>query len=173
MLAWALGHWLEVAPLGRLRLTLEALAIGLAATLPMLLGLAWILGTDWTPARRLVALVVEQLGPLLSSRSTWELAFLAVLAGVAEEVLFRGVLQAALARPLPDGWALLVASAIFGLAHFASPTYAVMAGVVGLYLGGLFLLQGNLLVPVVAHAAYDFVALVYVARSFRASAPQA
>lgn len=171
MLAWALARWLEVEPLERVHLTLETLAIGLAATLPMLLALAWILGTDWPPARRLVTLVAEQLGPLLSRRSTLELALLAVLAGVAEEVLFRGVLQTWLARSLSDGGGLLVASAIFGLAHFASPAYAVLAGVVGLYLGGLFLLQGNLLAPIVAHAAYDFVALTYLARSSRASVP--
>jgi hypothetical protein len=117
--------------------------------------------------RRLVALVVEQLGPLLAPRSPVELALLAALAGLAEEVLFRGVVQAGLARVLPEGAALLAASAAFGLAHFITPTYALLAGLAGLYLGGLFLLQGSLLAPIVAHAIYDAVALNYVARLYR------
>jgi len=43
--------------------------------------------------------------------------------------------------------------------------YALLAGVVGLYLGGLYLLTGNLLVPIVVHALYDVVALGYLRRA--------
>jgi hypothetical protein len=117
--------------------------------------------------RRLVALVLEQLGPLLASRSPVELVLLAALAGLAEEMLFRGVMQIGLARLLPDGVALGVASAVFGLAHFITPAYALLAGLAGLYLGGLFLLQGNLVAPIVAHAVYDVVALTCVARLYQ------
>jgi membrane protease YdiL (CAAX protease family) len=127
------------------------------------------LTTRYGPVRRLVTLVVEQLGPLLGGRSVVELALLAAIAGISEEVLFRGVVQVGLARVLPAGWALLVASAAFGLVHFASRAYAVMAGVMGLYLGALFLLQGSLLTPIITHALYDLVALVLVARRYRAS----
>jgi membrane protease YdiL (CAAX protease family) len=117
--------------------------------------------------RRLVAVVVEQLGPLLAPRSPWELALLATLAGFAEEILFRGVVQVGLARVLPESGALVIASAGFGLAHFITPTYALLAGLAGLYLGGLFLVQGSLAAPIVAHAVYDVVALNYVARLYR------
>jgi membrane protease YdiL (CAAX protease family) len=79
---------------------------------------------------------------------------------VAEEVLFRGVVQVGLAEVFSEPLALVSTSAIFGLAHFASPAYALLAGLVGLYLGALFLLQGSLLVPILAHALYDFVALL-------------
>jgi membrane protease YdiL (CAAX protease family) len=117
--------------------------------------------------RRLVKLVVEQLGPVLARRSAAELALLATLAGLAEEVLFRGVVQVGLTRVLPEGGAVIVASAVFGLAHFLTPTYAALAALAGLYLGALFLLQGNLMVPIVAHALYDFVALLYLVRRYR------
>jgi membrane protease YdiL (CAAX protease family) len=53
---------------------------------------------------------------------------------------------------------------LFGLAHPMSTTYVVLATVVGVYLGGLLLVTDNLLAPIVAHAAYDFVALVYLVR---------
>jgi membrane protease YdiL (CAAX protease family) len=39
----------------------------------------------------------------------------------------------------------------------------------GLYLGGLFLVQGSLLAPVVTHALYDLVALLLVVQRYRAS----
>jgi membrane protease YdiL (CAAX protease family) len=47
----------------------------------------------------------------------------------------------------------------FGLAHALTVTYAVLAALVGGYLGWLHLASGNLLVPVLAHALYDFIAL--------------
>lgn len=160
LLAWGLGRWLDISPLIGLHFTLQDAALGVVASMPMLIGLAWILTTPWRPARDLVALVTEQLGPLLAGRSLLQLGMLAALAGIAEEVLFRGVVQVAFGRVLAAPMALLVASVIFGLAHYASSTYALLAGIVGVYLGALFLLSGNLLAPILAHALYDFVALM-------------
>jgi uncharacterized protein len=134
---------------------------------PLLLGLRWTLTTGSRSVRRLVALVVEQLGPLLAQRTPVELALLAALAGFAEEILFRGVVQVALSRVLPETGAVIAAGVAFGLAHFITPTYALLAGLAGLYLGGLFLLQGSLTAPIVAHALYDVVALSYVVRLYR------
>jgi membrane protease YdiL (CAAX protease family) len=53
---------------------------------------------------------------------------------------------------------------LFGLLHFITPSYALFAGLTGLYLGGLWILTRNLLVPITAHGAYDFLALVYLTR---------
>jgi len=167
VLAWAAGRWLGISPGERVHLTPGALTFGVAAVLPLLLGLRWTLTTRLSPVRRLVDLVEKQLGPLLASTSVTELALLATLAGLAEELLFRGVIQEGLTRTLPAGGPLLVASVVFGLAHFVTPTYAVLAAVAGLYLGALYVLQGNLLVPIVAHALYDFVALLYLVRRYR------
>jgi membrane protease YdiL (CAAX protease family) len=118
------------------------------------------------PVRRLIALVLEHLGPMVAEQSLAGLAALAVVAGVSEEVLFRGVIQPGLARWLPAGAALMITSLLFGLVHFASRTYAIFAALMGVYLGVLFHLAGNLFAPMIAHAAYDFVALVWVARRY-------
>jgi uncharacterized protein len=134
-----------------------------------LLGLAWMLAARGGPVHRLVSFVVEQLGALVAARSRGELALLAVVAGISEEVLFRGVVQVALARVLAEPGGLLAASVLFGLVHFASRAYAALAGVMGLYLGALFLLQGSLLAPIITHTLYDFIALVSVARRYRAA----
>ncbi|MDQ3222859.1 MAG: CPBP family intramembrane metalloprotease [Gemmatimonadota bacterium] len=167
MLAWALSRWLGISLDERLRLTPGAVGVGVVAAVPLLLGLRWIVTTRLSPFRRLVSLVVEQLGPLLASRSATEVALLATLAGLAEEILFRGVVQPGLTSVLPSGVALVVTSVVFGLAHFVTPVYALLAGAAGLYLGALILLQGNLLVPIVAHAVYDFVALLYLVQRYR------
>lgn len=121
------------------------------------------------PAHRLVSFVLEQLGALVAALSASELALLAALAGISEEVLFRGVVQVALGRVLPEPGALLTASVLFGLVHFATKAYVILAGLMGLYLGALFLLQGSLVAPILAHALYDFIALIYVARRYRHS----
>ncbi len=167
MLAWVAGRWFGISPLEQLLPTPAAFGVGILAAIPLLVGLRWTLTTGASRVRHLVALVVEQLGPLLAPRSPAELVLLAALAGLAEEIFFRGVVQAGLAHVLPESVALLVASAAFGLAHFITPTYALLAGLAGLYLGGLFLLQGSLLVPILAHAIYDAVALHYVVRMYR------
>jgi nitroreductase/membrane protease YdiL (CAAX protease family) len=170
LLAWAAGRWLGISSVEQLHTTPGAIGVGIVAAVPLLLGLRWTLTTGTKSIRRLVALVVDQLGPLLAPRSPLELALLAALAGIAEEVLFRGVVQVGLARVLPEGGALLVASAVFGLAHFVTPAYAILAGLAGLYLGALFLVQGNLTAPIMAHVVYDVVALNQVAQLYRQQA---
>ena len=94
---------------------------------------------------------------------------LSLAAGVGEEMLFRGVVQAVLDRWWGPWAALPVASLFFGLLHALTPTYAVLATLAGLYLGGVWLLTGNLLVVIVAHAFYDLIALVYLLRVKMAS----
>jgi hypothetical protein len=169
VIAWALGRWLGIDPGERLHLTPPAVGLGFAAAIPMLMGLRWTVTTRISPVRRLVNLVVEQLGPVLASRSAAQLALIAMLAGLAEEALFRGVVQVGLTRVLSESGALVAASVAFGLAHCVTPAYAVLAGLAGLYLGALYQLQGNLLVPILAHALYDFVALLYLVRRYRAT----
>jgi membrane protease YdiL (CAAX protease family) len=173
LLAWGLGRWINVSPLQELHPSVGGILWGLIATAPLLLGLWWMLNSSLSSIRRLVALVVTQLGPLLNSLSMAGLAGLACIAGIAEEVLFRGLIQPGLTPWLTPWGALLVSSVLFGLVHFASRAYAAFATVMGLYLGAVLLLVDNLLAPIVTHGAYDFVALVYVARRYRNSyAPQ-
>jgi uncharacterized protein len=172
LLAWALARWWGVSPLQAIGPFESGFGWGIAATAPLLLGLAWMLSSTAGPIRRLVQLVVEQVGPLLGPLSIWHLALLAALAGFSEEILFRGVLQVGLSGWLSDAGSVFLASVLFGLVHFASREYALMAGVMGAYLGTLFLLQGNLLVPIVTHALYDLVALIWVARRYRSLAEQ-
>ena len=109
--------------------------------------------------------------PLFTGSRLWELAAVALAAGVGEELLFRGLLQPLLAsafEPPVGVWiAFIATSVIFGLCHWLTPTYAVFATLLGLYLGGLFLWTDNLLAPITAHALYDLVALIYLVQRLR------
>jgi membrane protease YdiL (CAAX protease family) len=83
-------------------------------------------------------------------------------------LLFRGLAQAGLARLIGGEYgpwiALVAVAALFGVCHWLNTTYAVLAMLAGLYFGLLLLLTGSLWTPIVAHAAYDFIALVYLVR---------
>ncbi len=168
VVALGLGWLVGERPLETLRLDLSGAAIGLAAVVPALV-LFWVcLKLRWEPLRHIVRIMDEVVVPLFRPCRLGELAIIAALAGLGEELLFRGVIQAAAAR-LFDGAAgqtfgLLIAAMLFGLAHAITRTYAVLAALIGLYLGALWLASGNLLVPVVAHAGYDFLVLVYLVR---------
>jgi membrane protease YdiL (CAAX protease family) len=119
------------------------------------------------PVRNLVNLVTNEVGPLVTRCTLLELGCLAAMAGISEEVLFRGVIQPGLSGWLDPSGALVAASVIFGLVHAASPVYALFAALMGLYLGALFLLQSSLIPPILAHGLYDFVALGVVATRYR------
>lgn len=60
--------------------------------------------------------------------------------------------------------ALILAAVAFGAAHLITWTYAVVTTIIGAYLGLLWIWTGNLLTPMVTHAVYDFIALVYFLR---------
>lgn len=67
------------------------------------------------------------------------------------------------AKPLvPDRMRCRVIASLF---HLVTKTYAVIATLIGAYLGVIWLAAGNLLAPITAHAVYDFVALVYFLRA--------
>lgn len=172
LLALALGWLLNVAPWSRCEVSLLALGQGLLATLPMVVGLLLVTHYPLGPLKRMQQVADELIVPLFRDCNWGQLLTISLLAGVGEEFLFRGVVQVAVERWTALPWlAILLASLLFGLAHPITVTYAVLAGLIGVYLGVLLHATGNLVVPVVAHAAYDFVALVYLLRRDRRNRP--
>ena len=162
--AFAIGWLAGVPPFEGARVELEAVGYGIAATVPLLGLLGWCLHTEWGPVRRLVTVVEEHLTPYLSGASTSGIVLLSLLAGIGEEALFRGVIQAGLAERMPAWIAVGIAALLFGIAHWLTPSYAVLAGLIGVYLGLVFLVTDNLLVPILTHALYDVVALSALVR---------
>jgi|HubBroStandDraft_4_1064222.scaffolds.fasta_scaffold11913_3 membrane protease YdiL (CAAX protease family) len=112
-------------------------------------------------AEKLRQKVQDSVGALIpdshSERSWWPVV--SVGAGVSEELVFRGFLLYYLSLYLPHlngAERMLLVSLSFGLAHiYQGWKGAVGTGFLGLILGGLYLLTGSLLLPVVIHAVVD------------------
>ena len=84
---------------------------------------------------------------------------LGAIAGLGEELLFRGVLQQSLQSYLPAPLSLVLTSALFALGHAITPTYALLSFLASCYFGVLFGKFG-LAVPILAHGLYDAAAVV-------------
>lgn len=93
-------------------------------------------------------------------------------AGFGEELLFRGVIQTKLAETVDATFtstadisaaiAILLSSLVFGALHAVTPLYVFLAMLASIYFGYLMVaFDGNLAVPIICHAVYDFGALVY------------
>lgn len=138
--------------------------IGVLATLPPLGFFLVFLRSSWKPMREIRAVLIRVLNPLLRHMTVFQSATISLAAGFGEELLFRGLLLGALIPVAGPGWALSASSVVFGVLHWVNRAYAIYATLFGLYLGGLYLLTGSLLVPIVVHALYDGVALMLLAR---------
>ncbi len=160
LLGWLLGHppWLGFAWRAR-----DA-ALGAAAVLPMLALLLVAIRWPFAPLARIRRFIDEDVRPVLGTCTWIELALISMAAGVGEELLFRGAIQGALSRWLGVGAGIAAASLLFGLLHPITPAYVVLAGLMGAYLGLVWVLSGNLLTVIIAHALYDFLALMILLR---------
>lgn len=92
------------------------------------------------------------------------LILLSVFAGVGEELLFRGAVQGWLAEHTGPITAVIAASLLFGLVHYVSFTYFVIATGLGLVLGMAYAITDSLLLVMVWHGVYDMVALFCLLR---------
>jgi uncharacterized protein len=163
LLAWACGRM----DLLHVRWEEAAVLAGMGLALPCFLAFVWLLRSSSPVCTGLRRILETTLRPVFAPWSLLQLAVIAVLAGVCEEALFRGAVQGVLSGWIGPWPACVAASVLFGLAHPLSRAYMVGTALMGLLLGGLWMLTGNLLAPVVAHAVYDFLALVWFLRVHR------
>jgi len=88
---------------------------------------------------------------LFKNRSILDIFFIALIVAIAEEFLFRGVIQTV--------FGYVIASIVFALVHFRylkKPVLLVSILLLSFYIGYLFELTGNLLVTMIAHFTIDF-----------------
>lgn len=160
VVAWLAGHSLAEM----LQPSYSTILRGLAACVPML-AMLWLLSAShWQPLVSLRRQVERVVSELFGQSQWWELAMVSLAAGLGEELLFRGALQPWIASWTSPGVALVVVSVLFGLAHALSAAYFALATAIGFYFGWLALAYDDLIAPIVAHATYDFVALLVVQR---------
>lgn len=107
---------------------------------------------------------------LQGNRAMLPLAIYAMLeAGFAEETVFRGYLFERLGRLFGRSTGaraitVVLTSVLFGLGHVANQGLAgaEQAAVSGAVFAGLYLASGSLVLPMVAHAAFDLAALAII-----------
>ena len=166
--AFGVGWLVSVDPVQTLTWNWEACGWGLLGTLPMLALFAISRVVQIESVKEIHDLLVKGFGPYLNECRFIDLVLLATLAGVCEEIVFRGFLQ-----PWIGGWnfwgGLLLANIVFGLMHMVTPMYAILAFAIGCYLSLLqwFTPAENLLAPITAHGVYDLIALIFVVREYR------
>ena len=172
LVGWLAGHWPAIGMSWASRTGVDATAgilWGIVGTLPLILALLVMDRFPIGPINRVRQIAAEMLGRLFRGANVWQLAAVAMAAGLGEELLFRGLLQSGLAKligPPAGPWVgLVVAAVIFGCCHWLNATYAVLAVIAGLYFGWLLMATGSLWTPIIAHALYDFIAMIYLARS--------
>ncbi|QOC23992.1 CPBP family intramembrane metalloprotease [Wenzhouxiangella sp. AB-CW3] len=161
VLAVALCLLFGLTPWASMEWSLPALALAVTLTVPLLLPLLFMRHLNWAWAREIHA-VVNQLIKLLFRRAPrGSVVLVAALAGIGEELLFRGFIQDGLDLLLGPIPALLIAAVLFGLVHAVTRAYFIIATLMGAYLGWIYLATGNLLVPILIHALYDWIAIRY------------
>ncbi|MCA9185179.1 MAG: CPBP family intramembrane glutamic endopeptidase [Pirellulaceae bacterium] len=160
---WLPAHWLSPQSI------VVGIAVAAFATLPTL-ALAILLDRSQHPSFQEVGRFVRR--HLLSycrDCSTFELALLAFAAGLGEELLFRIFLQQWLSTMLPIVAAVALAGIAFGGLHCVSPTYVLIATLMGCYLGLLLVVFHNPWVPIATHALYDWLIIRYLLATSPAS----
>lgn len=161
-IALGLARLAHLDPWAGARLDPRAAALGLLTAAPLVAWLALVMTRDdfgFGPLRRAT---VDLVRPLFAGLTTADILALSILAGVVEELLFRGVLQPAAAARWGLPAALLATNLLFAAAHALTPTYAAVTLLIGAFLGAAAALTGNLAVPIFAHAAYDAIALAWI-----------
>lgn len=143
--------------------------------LPSLLDVAWMVGgfVALFLAALAVSLLVQALGAETATNQVVELGqqnpvlFLYLVpvtilfVAPAEELLFRGAVQGLLRRAYGVVPGIILASALFGVAHWLAltgggrVTYVAIAAVLGLVLGTVYELSENLVVPIAIHGAWN------------------
>lgn len=153
LLSWFLDIPLALSPGGM------SIVIGVLGTLPIWWLLVWARSLRVSPVEEFFSWVDSNIVSLFRGATGWQIAVIALLAGLGEEMLFRGIIQQGLQGWLGPWPGLFVASFVFGAAHWVSRSYMLFACLMGLYLGLLYWRTDNLLVPIIIHALYDFLAL--------------
>ncbi|MEF9437204.1 MAG: CPBP family intramembrane metalloprotease [Candidatus Mariimomonas ferrooxydans] len=99
-------------------------------------------------------IMITDIRAIFSNAHFFDLFLISLLAGFAEEILFRGIIQ--------YKFGIIIASILFGLVHFLTPAYALIAVIMGFYIGIFFHVFESLLIPIHLHFIYDLGALIYL-----------
>lgn len=170
LVAIVLGWFSGINPFENLHFSEIAVSYGIFGTVPLFLMYLALEHVSAEPVLKIRKLMLDMLGPGLSRYHWTDLFILAAIAGISEEVVFRGVMQPWMESAWGITAALIGSNVVFGLVHALTPLYALLAALVGIYFGLSMDYGGerNLLTPVIIHGLYDFLAFMALMRTYRA-----
>jgi sodium transport system permease protein len=133
-------------------------ALMAAGSVPWIVALAGLLNRYWPQSPEVIRQMERLFRAPLAEHPVLTIIAVGVLAGVCEEIFFRGPIQTALTRRLPDWFALTAGAFLFAAAHL-DPHGMLPRFLLGLVLGWLVLRSGSLFPAMLAHGLYDASAL--------------
>ncbi len=169
LVAIVLGWIADIDPFASIHFSENTVIYGLFGTLPLFLIFLSMEHMSIPAVQEIRQMLVKTLGPSMHRYNWADLFILAAIAGISEEILFRGVIQPWMENSWGMTAGLIASNILFGLVHAVTPLYAVLATGVGIYLG-LFLDYGgerNLLTPIIIHGVYDFLAFLAIMKTYR------
>ena len=108
--------------------------------------------------------LIVELRALFSNLSWLAIVVISVMAGVSEELLFRGVIQSYLVSVSNPWFGIIISASLFGVMHFYNRLYIVLTLIVGLFIGWLYHETQSLLLVVVLHSVYDVLAFASIVK---------
>jgi membrane protease YdiL (CAAX protease family)/ABC-type multidrug transport system permease subunit len=163
LLAW-LAHydWVETFSLRKPATTAIIAAVLLGVGLsPWMQFAAMIQQKLWPRSMESQLELLKKILPLLEQHPILLPALIGLLAGVCEEILFRGPIQKGLMRRLGAWPAIFIAAVLFAAAHLDLPGMPIRT-FLGVVLGWLVMRTGSIFPAMVMHAIYDITQLSYV-----------
>jgi sodium transport system permease protein len=155
--AWLLRYrwretfaWRAPAPLELVGATLMGFGI-----LPLVYALVNLQNRVWPQDPEFTRAAVKMLVPALQQQPILAVVITGALAGICEEVLYRGPVQTGLARRLPAWLTLLFGAFLFAAAHMDMHGL-LFRTVIGVVLGWIVLRGGSLFPAILMHAVVDW-----------------
>ncbi|MDR1053531.1 MAG: CPBP family intramembrane metalloprotease [Planctomycetaceae bacterium] len=181
VVALVLGFLFSMNLFGRVIFNFNIFMAVICFTMPLLTFYFHLRWLHFESIRVIERMIFEFYREYMSGFAIWQIAIISLVAGLGEELFFRGFLQAGI-QELINGWAkntvddalfdlptfytaanLFFVSILFGAAHALTKMYFFIAFLISLYLGALLLFtNNNIIIPIGVHALYDFVVLTIV-----------
>ena len=99
---------------------------------------------------------IEFLLPFTSVQLNWTMA-VSIMAGIAEEIVYRGFVYQQFNLLMPWPLALVLTNVVFALMHYATnPRNMINTWVLGMIFSAAYLLTGTLWLSIILHIAVDF-----------------
>ena len=171
LVAIVLGWVTDINPFENIVFSEMAILYGIMGTAPLFIFFLALYQVQTDAFQQIKRTLLETLAPNMHRYHWTDLFILGAIAGITEEILFRGVVMPWMEATWGMNGGLIASSILFGLVHAVTPLYALLATLVGIYLGLSMDYGGerNLLTPIIIHGFYDFLAFLVIVHTYRSN----